>query len=169
MKNKKGFTLAELLVVVAIIGVLVAIAIPVFNGQLQKAKDARDIANIRSGISICYEEYLSSGEVGPKYYLYNIKREKLFDEDNFFSGNSNSFHEYTEILPCREQKSGKILGVFVLINSDDSDPIKSYPYINEDGEIVFEKQGDKDWDVPCDAISPKYAFDNASVNHFDNL
>ena len=33
--NKKGFTLAELLVVVAIIAVLVAIAIPIFTQVLQ--------------------------------------------------------------------------------------------------------------------------------------
>ncbi len=46
--NKKGFTLAELLVVVAIIGVLVAISIPIFTSQLEKAREATDAANIRS-------------------------------------------------------------------------------------------------------------------------
>ena len=46
--NKKGFTLAELLVVVAIIGVLVAISIPIFTSQLEKAREATDEANIRS-------------------------------------------------------------------------------------------------------------------------
>lgn len=46
--NKKGFTLAELLVVVAIIGVLVAISIPIFTTQLEKAREATDAANLRS-------------------------------------------------------------------------------------------------------------------------
>lgn len=46
--NKKGFTLAELLVVVAIIAVLVAIAIPIFSSQLEKAREATDAANLRA-------------------------------------------------------------------------------------------------------------------------
>ena len=40
-KNKKGFTLAELLIVVAIIAVLVAISIPVFAKQKLKARKHR--------------------------------------------------------------------------------------------------------------------------------
>lgn len=46
-KNEKGFTLAELLIVVAIIGVLVAISIPIFTSQLEKAREAVDLANVR--------------------------------------------------------------------------------------------------------------------------
>ena len=48
MNRKKGFTLAELLIVVAIIGILVAVAIPVFTSQLEKAREATDAANIRN-------------------------------------------------------------------------------------------------------------------------
>ena len=48
LNNKKGFTLMEMLIVVAIIAVLVAIAIPVFNGALTKSKEAADVANIRA-------------------------------------------------------------------------------------------------------------------------
>lgn len=48
MLNKKGFTLMEMLIVVAIIAVLVAIAIPVFNGALTKSKEAADVANVRA-------------------------------------------------------------------------------------------------------------------------
>ena len=46
--NKKGFTLAELLVVVAIIAILVAIAIPVFSSSTKNAKIQADSANVRS-------------------------------------------------------------------------------------------------------------------------
>ena len=44
-RNIKGFTLAELLVVVAIIAVLVAVSIPVFTSQLDKARRTTCEAN----------------------------------------------------------------------------------------------------------------------------
>lgn len=53
LRNKKGFTLAELLIVVAIIGVLVAISIPIFTSQLEKAREATDMANLRSAYAEC--------------------------------------------------------------------------------------------------------------------
>ena len=44
----KGFTLAELLIVVAIVAILVAVSIPIFSGQKEKAARATDIANARA-------------------------------------------------------------------------------------------------------------------------
>ena len=46
--TKKGFTLAELLIVVAIIAVLVAIAAPLFTGALKNAQETADAANVRA-------------------------------------------------------------------------------------------------------------------------
>lgn len=57
--NKRGFTLAELLIVVAIIAVLVAIAIPVFTTQLEKSREATDVANIRSAYASLMTDYLT--------------------------------------------------------------------------------------------------------------
>lgn len=65
-KNEKGFTLAELLIVVAIIGVLVAISIPIFTSQLEKAREATDLANIRSAYAEVVASYLSDGKAVTK-------------------------------------------------------------------------------------------------------
>lgn len=61
--NKKGFTLMEMLIVVAIIAVLVAIAIPTFTGQLEKSRQATDVANIRATYSECMVEYMQSDKL----------------------------------------------------------------------------------------------------------
>ncbi len=65
IKKKGGFTLAELLIVVAIIAVLVAISIPVFTAQLEKSRAATDAANIRAAYAQLTADYLAYGsEVG---------------------------------------------------------------------------------------------------------
>ena len=62
--NKKGFTLAELLIVVAIIAVLVAIAIPVFTTQLEKSREATDMSNLRAAYAEVMANYLANGATG---------------------------------------------------------------------------------------------------------
>lgn len=63
--NRKGFTLAELLIVVAIIAVLVAVAIPVFTGQLENARDATTVANLRAAYAEAMVEQLESDSTAP--------------------------------------------------------------------------------------------------------
>lgn len=57
-KKKGGFTLAELLVVVAIIAILCAIAIPVFSAELEMVRLSADRANARSASSLAMTEYM---------------------------------------------------------------------------------------------------------------
>ena len=59
MKNvKKGFTVAELLIVVAIIGILVAVSIPILSSQLEKSKEATDLANMRNAKAAAIAEWM---------------------------------------------------------------------------------------------------------------
>lgn len=72
MKNSKGFTLMEMLIVVAIIAVLIAIAIPTFNASLNKARVATDEANIRSGYASVMAKVLTEDlatEAGKTFVL----------------------------------------------------------------------------------------------------
>ncbi|MGY3724839.1 prepilin-type N-terminal cleavage/methylation domain-containing protein [Granulicatella balaenopterae] len=68
LKEQKGFTLAELLVVVAIIGVLVAISIPIFSGQLEKSRDAVTVANLRSAYAEAQVAYMTETTSGNATY-----------------------------------------------------------------------------------------------------
>ena len=85
--NKKGFTLAELLIVVAIIAVLVAISIPIFTAQLEKAKEATDMANIRSA----YAE---------------VQAAALTEDDAGNAKISNDKKTITETIKLKQQKTG---------------------------------------------------------------
>jgi type IV pilus assembly protein PilA len=68
-RSKKGFTLMEMLIVVAIIAILVAIAIPVFSVQLTNARTQVDAANLRSATSMAVIDYLTTEKTGQKVYV----------------------------------------------------------------------------------------------------
>ena len=64
VKNKKGFTLAELLVVLAILAVLVAVAVPLFTGAIGSAKDTAINANYRAVRVAAVTEILTNESIG---------------------------------------------------------------------------------------------------------
>lgn len=65
MRRQKGFTLIELLIVVAIIGIIAAIAIPNLLNAINRGKQKRTMADIRS-IATAIESYSVDWNFYPK-------------------------------------------------------------------------------------------------------
>lgn len=91
----KGFTLAELLIVVAIIAVLVAISIPIFTSQLHKARVATDWANLRAYYAEIQADFISTGEYNKKVpYEDNPNFKNFFlNEITFLNGQKVKMQE----------------------------------------------------------------------------
>lgn len=69
MKNKKGFTLMEMLIVVAIMVVLVAVAVPTFTSQINRANEAADDANLKAAKAVAMSTFLlDPSTAGTKYF-----------------------------------------------------------------------------------------------------
>lgn len=103
--NKKGFTLAELLIVVAIIGVLVAISIPIFTAQLRKARLATNQANARAAYAASVAKMLDDKNTATTF-TYTVSDATLATSGTATTGNKDiqSWGVDTEV------KSGKKLG-----------------------------------------------------------
>ena len=93
MKNQKGFSLIELLVVVAVLGILVAISIPEFNRYQMKSKRVEGISLIRS-LEISQTSYYLVEETYASLFTQLSSsghllesQTKFYNPGNFYSNN----------------------------------------------------------------------------------
>ena len=70
-KKNKGFTLAELLIVVAIIAILVAISLPLFSSQIAKANLQADQTHVSAAKASAVAEYLDTNSHDTSTYYFD--------------------------------------------------------------------------------------------------
>jgi type IV pilus assembly protein PilA len=102
----KGFTLMEMLIVIAIIAVLVAIAIPIFTAQLSNARAETDAANIRSGYATATATILSNNVTETTTYYLNSDGSVSEGSDSVTSGSYTCKAAYTDLSDQSQSIAG---------------------------------------------------------------
>ncbi len=69
--NKKGFTIVELVIVIAVIGILAAVLIPTFSGVIDKANESNALSEASNSLKVVLAELAEDGKVlGDATFLY---------------------------------------------------------------------------------------------------
>lgn len=138
MNRKQGFTLAELLIVIAIIGVLVAVSVPVFTAQRRKAIDAVNKANIRAAKSKALAAFYDDETVyipsinGTQMAYFKYTDGRL---ESITTGTSASINNDAKTV-CDQARQHKLCDcIYVYVSLNDAKPIQTAPYLDRDGNI----------------------------------
>ena len=143
--NKKGFTLIEMLVVIAIIAVLVSIIIPTVSSATGKAQAATDAANLRSMLAEATTDYLNGQTEEAGLVKYTAPEADATGADKY-----GSFALNTSAPKCKTNEAwtasitfdtdGNITAAFVTGTGDGAATyeLKHFAYVAENGGTLDE-------------------------------
>ena len=121
LKKQGGFTLVEMLIVVAIIAILIAVSIPMVTSALERAHHAVDQANIRDAAALGAIEYLTNEDVAKAtsdtvydYVVNDAHQGKLVTTGTTETG----YHTITPSCTCSTFATDDILKVTITSDGD---------------------------------------------------
>ncbi len=97
MKNKKGFTIVELVIVIAVIAILAAVLIPTFSGVVNRANQSSGVQTARTALTNVLSGNVQNGVLnaaeflvnnGSKVYQFSYVNGQLITEDKTVGENS---------------------------------------------------------------------------------
>jgi len=155
MKARKGFTLVELLIVMAIIAALMAILIPMAGGAMKKAR-ATKIAVTMRNIEQAAEQWLMAELPTPdqsgKYSIAiegsrngNDLESKGYLNDGDYSGYSLSISESNGVITITVEYSSVEPDVGDLVVKSLSDAYSNATYDTQNKKVTISKQISKFW------------------------
>lgn len=105
-RNKKGFTIVELVIVIAVIAILAAVLIPTFSNLVEKANNSADMQEARN----VYSEYLAVVNAQPANVVYVQGGDQYF---KFVEGQIDDDNEPSKTAPATG----------VLVSMDENDKV----------------------------------------------
>ena len=107
MKNRKGFTIVELVIVIAVIAILAAVLIPTFSGVIQRANDSAALQQATSAMkstlaqssnaTLVNKTHFVIGDANGIEYIFKFENDKLGTDNLKESGTAYTFNATVKI------------------------------------------------------------------------
>ena len=79
-RNKKGFTIVELVIVIAVIAILAGVLIPTFAGIISKANESKALQESQNAIKVVVTECVIKGITVPQATVYYFDKAATEDD-----------------------------------------------------------------------------------------
>ncbi len=109
--NKKGFTIVELVIVVAVIAILAAVLIPTFSSIIKKANESNDISAVRQ-MNVFLASAKITGDIKSPLDVFDIFEESGFDVEDYkplYNGRTFYYDVQKNCVVYVDDATGKIL------------------------------------------------------------
>lgn len=125
MKNNKGFTIVELVIVIAVIAILAAVLIPTFSGVVGRANTSAAVQECRTALTNVLSGNASQGQIGKAVFIVEGKHEYEYNGSKLITVNDDGTEVDTKV------KADLISYVKETSDSFDSNKV----YFTKSGEV----------------------------------